>query len=78
MQKQNLYNDSKEIIANAAELFQKAIPILKHKDVKGTNAEISRYAQPVKINGRNYNVMFTVKNIAKKSCNCKFLFINLL
>ena len=61
-QKQNLYNDSKEIIANAAELFQQAIPILKHKDVKGTNKEISRYALPVKVNGRNYNIMFTVKN----------------
>lgn len=55
----------KEIISNVETIFENAIPILKHNELKNENLYdtqiIHRFALPVKIGGNNFLTMITVK-----------------
>lgn len=55
----------KEIIVNVETIFENAIPVLKHNELKNENLYdkqiIHRFALPVQIGGNNFLTMITVK-----------------
>lgn len=61
----NLYRLKKEIIANIETIFENAIPVLKHAELKNENLfdkqVIHRFALPIKIGNNNFLTMITVK-----------------
>ena len=59
---QRYYNDALAIAANVKNIFENATYVLKHRDVKGVNRDIKRYAAAVHVDARPYFVMITVKD----------------
>lgn len=61
-QVQQYYNDALTIADNVVSIFENATYILQHRDVKGIDRDIKRYAAAVNVANRPYFVMATVKS----------------
>lgn len=61
-ERQQYYDDALVIARNVVPLFENATYILQHRDVKGVERKMKRYAAAVKVADRPYYVMITVKD----------------
>lgn len=59
---QQYYNDALAIASNIATLFENATYILRHRDVKGLDRYMKRYAVAADVEDRPYLVMISVKD----------------